>query len=196
MTEETLSFLQVAQRVGSACEHAGFAYLITGSVAGTLQGVIRSTQDIDIVVEMTAWGLAKFVAALGPDFEVDQESLAEAIRTRGSWNVFHLPTMTKIDLFMLTEESFAQASFQRRVSLPLPEGGELKVMAAEDLVLQKLLWFRKGGEVSQQQWRDVVGLLNANPTLDCKHLDAWAKRLGIDGLLTRARLLTPISLKR
>ena len=196
MTDESLSFLQVALRVGSACESAGFAYLVTGSVAGTLQGVIRSTQDIDLVVEMTAWGLPKFVKALGDAFEVDEESLAEAIRTQGSWNVFHLPTMTKIDLFMLTDESFAKSSFQRRLSVPLPEGGELKVMAAEDLVLQKLLWFRKGGEVSEQQWRDVVGLLNANPTLDAAHLDAWAARLGIEALLARARLLTPVSLER
>ena len=196
MTDETLSFLQVAQRVGAACDSAGVAYLVTGSVAGTLQGVIRNTQDIDMVVELTAWRLPKFVEALGPDFDVDQESLAEAVRTIGSWNLFHLATMTKVDLFMLRDELFDQMSFRRRLSVPLPDGAQLKVMAPEDLVLQKLRWFRQGGEVSEQQWRDVVGLLNANPQLDVAHLDQWAKQLGLEALLGKARALTPMTLKR
>ena len=66
-------------------------------------------------------------------------------------------------------------------------GRTLFVKSPEDTVLRKLLWFRQGGETSDRQWRDVQGVMRANPALDAAYLDQWARSLGIDDLLNRAR---------
>ena len=59
--------------------------------------------------------------------------------------------------------------------------------SAEDTVLRKLQWYRTGGEVSDRQWRDVLGVMVANRGgLDQRYLDTWAKRLQVEDLLRRA----------
>jgi hypothetical protein len=48
-------------------------------------------------------------------------------------------------------------------------------------------WYRQGGEVSELQWRDVVGVLKLQVgRLDFQYLRHWAQELGILGLLDRA----------
>jgi hypothetical protein len=65
---------------------------------------------------------------------------------------------------------------------------QLWIKTPEDTVLRKLLWYREGGEVSDKQWRDIVGVLRVGvPELDVAYFDDWALRLGITGLLARAR---------
>lgn len=187
-----LSFLEVARQVVLAIEAAGGACAVTGSVAGIVQGVVRATQDVDLVIELAPWRAAAFIAALGPDFDVDEPSLVEALQQERPWNIFHSPTMTRIDLFPLKDEPLANAAFRRRVSVTLEGGGRLPVLAPEDLVVQKLRWFRVGGEVSENQWRDVVGLLNANPSLDVDWLEHSARMGGVLDLLTRARAEKPL----
>jgi hypothetical protein len=66
--------------------------------------------------------------------------------------------------------------------------GELFVDTAEHTVLGKLEWYRRGGEVSERQWRDVLGVLRVRgDSLDQARLDTWALRLGVVDLLERAR---------
>lgn len=183
-----LTFLEVAVVVGQACDSAGVSYCVTGSVAGAVHGVARMTQDIDIVIELSAWRVDRLVELLGADFEVDAQSLKEAAASGGSWNIFHLPSMTKIDLFMLEEDRFAESGFMRRQRVALPGGASLQVLSVEDLIVRKLKWFRQGGEVSTQQWRDVLGLLNTHPGLDLPYVETWASKLQLAALLERALL--------
>lgn len=61
------------------------------------------------------------------------------------------------------------------------------VSTAEDTLLAKLEGYRLGGEVSDRQWRDVLGILLASPALDQDDLDLWSERLGVGDLLDRAR---------
>ena len=58
---------------------------------------------------------------------------------------------------------------------------------AEDLILSKLEWFRLGGESSDRQWGDVLGVLRVQGSaLDRPYLRRWAKQLGLTDLLDRA----------
>jgi len=89
---------------------------------------------------------------------------------------------------MLREEPFDASEFARRRSVEVRPGRRLFVKSPEDTVLRKLLWYRQGGEVSERQWRDVVEVLRqSRAVLDVAYLDAWAGRLGVEGLLERAR---------
>ena len=90
---------------------------------------------------------------------------------------------------MKKDEPFAEEQKRRRKRhvVDSETGAAIWVTSAEDIVLQKLVWYRKGGEVSDLQWRDVLGVLKANPYLDRGHLDRWAVEVGVADLLARAR---------
>ena len=60
----------------------------------------RSTNDIDFAARLAERHVDPLAARLGPDFVVDAEGLRTAIRQRGSHNMFSLPTVLKIDLFV------------------------------------------------------------------------------------------------
>ena len=65
---------------------------------------------------------------------------------------------------------------------------ELFLDTPEHSLLGKLEWYRRGGEVSDHQWRDVLGIIHAKrERLDRARLDTWAERLGVADLLDRAR---------
>lgn len=182
-----MDVVDVALRVTAALERAGIGYFLGGSLASSLQGEPRSTNDIDLVVDLPPSKVAGLVAALGPDFDVDEEALRRAARERSSWNVFFLPLLTKIDLFVLRQEPFDLAEFERRLPVEVRPGQRLSVKSPEDSVLRKLLWHRDGGSVSERQWRDVVQVLRVSgDALDRGYLDGWARRLGLADQLARA----------
>lgn len=177
---------EVALRVGRALEAAGVEYVLGGSLASSLHGDPRSTNDIDFAVRLVEPQVPALVAALGPDFEVDEPALREAIRTRRSHSLYFLPSVLKIDLFIRGGTPFDDSELSRRT--PLSVGGSVVFVATpEDTILRKLLWFRAGGEVSDRQWRDVLGIFRVcGPRLDRDYLRSWAGPLGIAGPLARA----------
>ena len=182
--------LDVALLVAKALDAIGCDYFVGGSVASSLQGEPRATNDIDFVVAMPAWRVGAFAAELGPDFEVDQETLREALRSSHCANIFYLPLVMKIDLFGLGIAPYDEAEFSRRRRMRVRSTGEeLCVKSPEDTILRKLLWYRLGGEVSSKQWRDVVEVFRVSGAqLDTGYLETWAGRLDLKELLARARV--------
>jgi len=188
MPSEPLGPLEVALAVAEALERLGIAYFLGGSLASSVQGEPRATNDIDFVVDLSEAAVPALAAELGPDFEVDVLALAEAARRRGSWNVFYLPSLMKVDLFLRGAQPFDASEFQRRAPVEVLPGRTLVLKSAEDSILRKLLWFRDGGAVSTTQWRDVVEILRVSgPGLDAAYLGEWAGRLALGDLLARAR---------
>lgn len=180
--------LDVALRVGAALDAIGCPYFVGGSVASSLHGEPRATNDIDFVVAMRPQRVAAFAEKLGPDFEVDADMLRDALVHGSCANIFYLPLVTKIDLFALGSSRYDESEFQRKQKVRIRVSGEeLYVKAPEDTVLRKLLWFQAGGEVSSKQWRDVVEVLRiSGATLDRGYMQRWADELRIDPLLQRA----------
>jgi hypothetical protein len=176
----------VAVRLGRALDAVGVRYLVGGSVASSFAGEPRSTNDIDVLVELAEAQVPALIEALGPDFEVDAESLVDAVRRRRSWSIFYLPLVTKIDLFVKRLDAFDASELDRRHRVELAGGG-LWVASPEDILLRKLAWYREGGETSQQQWRDVLGILSVSgQTLDRAYTAEWARKLGVEDLWARA----------
>lgn len=146
--------LDVALLVAAAIERVGGEYFVGGSIASSLQGEPRATNDVDLVVELPLGKISAFRRALGEDFELDLDMLRNALRTASSANAFHLPSVTKIDFFGRGYDGYDALEFARRRPMVVrPTGESLFVKSPEDTVLRKLLWFRAGGEVSDRQWR-------------------------------------------
>ncbi len=179
--------IDVALRVAAGLEQINVRYALVGSLASSLQGEPRSTNDIDFVSVLSVEQIASFAAALGEEFDIDEVALADSIRAGGSWNIYFLPLMTKIDLFALDSTELRRTQFSR--AMPARIGNRtINVLRPDDTILSKLLWYRDGGGVSDQQWRDVLGVLRVSGAqVDHAYLDEWASRLGIELLLARAR---------
>jgi hypothetical protein len=186
MTDEIRAALDP---VADAFETLGVAYRVGGSVASSALGVARTTLDIDLVADLRAAHVAPLVERLQADYYIDGDMIQDAIRRRGSFNVIHLGTMMKIDVFVLGARPFDRAAFARFISEPLGDDRErsFPLTTPEDIVIHKLDWYRLGGGVSQRQWADVVGVLKLQGNaLDRAHLERWASELGVADLLARA----------
>jgi hypothetical protein len=128
-------------------------------------------------------------AALTPDFHVDPAAMRESVRTGLPSNAIHRATHVKLDPYVRKPEGIHALELERavRVRLTSEPGTEVNVASAEDVALQKLLWYRKGGEVSDRQWRDVMGVLKTlGARLERAYLERWAQELGVGDLLDRA----------
>jgi hypothetical protein len=125
------------------------------------------------------------------DFYVAEELILDAIRRRSSFNVIHLATMFKADIFIPRAETLGNEELNRArpETVQLESGSRsIRFASPEDTILQKLLWFRLGGEISERQWRDVQGVLSIQGTsLDQDYLSRSAQILNVTDLLKRAR---------
>ena len=184
-----MNLSEVLRLVTSRLEQLLIPYMVVGSFASSAYGSIRTTQDADLIVDLPRAKVAALVEMFGKDFYVDWGQAEQAIANNGSFNLIHLGSYFKVDLFVLSDRPFMREEFLRRVSGRLDESGDARVWlaTAEDSILSKLDGYRAGGEVSELQWGDVVGILKVQSgRLDMKYLDHWARELGVLDLLTRA----------
>lgn len=129
------------------------------------------------------------MARLGGEFYADLPSIVTAIQSQGSFNLIHLQTMTKVDVFVRWRDPFGESQFARRQKKSVGQAAPLELFFAspEDTVLAKPEWFRKGGSVSDRQWRDLLGVLKVQAgALDRAYMVHWASHLGVADLLQRA----------
>ncbi|HUP22243.1 MAG TPA: DUF6036 family nucleotidyltransferase [Thermoanaerobaculia bacterium] len=184
--------LTVIARVAALLERLHVPYAVVGSLASSLHGIPRSTQDADVLAAIEERHVAPLVASLARDFYVDEERARQAVADGQSFNVIHLATMFKVDLFVPAEDRFAASELERRerVELELSDQRVVEVWfaSAEDALLHKLYWYRLGGESSDRQWSDVLGVMRVQRgSLDLEYLDRWARELEVADLLERAR---------
>jgi hypothetical protein len=164
----------------------GVRHYIGGSLASSAHGVPRASIDADVVAELLPVHAEPLLARLRGPYYLPEDQVRRAIADRTSFNVIHLETMVKVDVFVSRDRPFDRRALDRAQPTPLEGGGTIPVSSAEDTVLAKLDWYRRGGEVSERQWTDVRGLLAAGGHLDADYLSRGARELGIADLLRRA----------
>jgi hypothetical protein len=182
--------LAVAGLLASILDRLYIAYAIGGAVASTLLGEPRATHDLDVVAAVGPATIEPLLAALEDSgFYVPRSAALNAVAAKRSFSVVHQDTSMKVDIFVAGRTPLDEEELQRRqpVTVSADASRTLYVAAPEDLVLQKLLWYREGGNVSDRQWCDVLGVLKVQQhRLDRVLMRRWAARLGIDDLLERA----------
>jgi hypothetical protein len=181
--------LAVTLLVIDAFEQLEVPYLIGGSLASAMYGTARSTLDADLVADLRAEQMHSLIDLLKNGFYIDQDMILDAIAHQSSFNLIHLRTMFKVDIFISKRRSFDQMQLQRRKLFVVANEPERKayVSTAEDIILSKLEWYRLGNETSDQQWRDILGVLKVQAgRLDLDYLRQWAGELHVADLLQRA----------
>lgn len=168
-----------------ALDQADIPHMLTGSFASSVHGTIRSTADVDLVVEIDEAGFTRLMEVLVPErYYVPIDSARAAVRQEGTFNVIDLETGWKVDLIVRRSRPFSRSEFGRRQPATVA-GVDVFVTSAEDTILAKLEWALLGG--SARQIEDVVGVLRIRTGLDDAYLDEWAPQLGVAELLARAR---------
>jgi hypothetical protein len=186
---QPLSPIQLASIVAAILDDLDIPYVVGGAVASTILGEPRSTEDLDVVADITLDRVPALIARLKPDFYVPDGLVEQAVRRRTSFNVIHQPSVRKVDIFVMKGDDLGCEEMARRRLLRISDEPvvDLWVATPEDTVLQKLLWYRKGGEVSDRQWRDVLGVLKVQgDRLDLAYLRRWVAALHLEDLWQRA----------
>lgn len=181
--------IEVTLLVTTVLENIGIPYVIGGSLASTLHGMIRTTQDSDIITEMRLEHIQPFITSLQNDFFIDEEMIVDAIQRNSSFNILHSETMFKVDIFIPRPRPFQQSQLARaeRQAFELETTLSANFASAEDTILSKLEWYRMGNETSERQWRDILGILKTRAgDLDLEYLKKWATDLNVADLLERA----------
>ena len=187
---KNIDLLAALTPVIGVLEELGVSYYIGGSVASSVHGVARTTLAVDVVCDLRAAHVARFVEALESAYYVDIGMIRDAVARRACFNVIHLESMIKVDLFVSKTRGFDRTAMQRKSREVLDDAEPSFapfIASAEDTILSKIEWYRMGGGVSDRQWRDAVGVMQVRErNLDMAYLRDAAREIGIADLLRRA----------
>ena len=156
--------------------------MVTGSVASSMQGEPRLTHDIDMVVAIEESKSRQLTEAFAlPDFYLDGDSIIDAIKNHGMFNLINSKTSDKVDFWILTNEPFDQSRFSRRITEEFM-GVRIKVSSPEDTILAKLRWAKLSGG-SEKQFIDALRVYEVQfGQLDVKYLQDWVTKLKVQSL--------------
>lgn len=181
--------LLVTLRIAEVLDDLEVRWFLGGSLASSIHGIPRATLDADIVADLRAPLVSAFLRALGKDWYREEQSVRDAIRNRSCFNLIHLGSAMKVDIFVPKLRRFEGGQFSRALRIPVAEGSTIKipVCSAEDIVLAKLEWYRAGGELSDRQWGDILSVLRVNAkNLDFEGMRERAIELAVSDLLASA----------
>ncbi len=179
-----LTELDLAIDVGKHLDGVGVIWCIGGSVASSLLGIPRTTLEVDLVADLRMAHVKPLCERLVPDYYVDEDTCRWAVTTRRSFNAIHQGTMIKIDIFCAKDDVLSRSELDRRLVLDIA-GSRVPVCTAEDIILQKLLWYVEAGG-SERQWADALGVVKTRgPQLDRVYLEHHATQVGLSELLAR-----------
>jgi hypothetical protein len=166
--------LQALKQIGVNCR-------VVGSMASSELGQSRTTWDADVVAALELRHVQPLIAALGTAFYADEELIREGIQNGSSFNLIHLETALKVDVFMPKNREYDRVAMMRFN----PNSPDF--MTAEDVLLGKLEWYRSTDETSERQWTDVIGILQVQAEkFDLEYARRWAQEIGVLDLLERA----------
>ena len=177
--------LAVAIDTGARLDAVGVPWVTGGSLASSVHGEPRSTMDVDMVIGLRVRDVRKLAAALHGDYYVDEDAMRAAVQAADGFNAIHLASAIKVDFFVAGDDPFEAERLASRLRVETP-AGVLFVDTAEHTLLRKLEWYRRGGETSERQWRDVQAIARIQgDRLDREELRRWSTRLGVTDLVER-----------
>ncbi len=190
--------IRITHLVAEIFDKLNIPYMVGGSLASSVHGIPRATQNLDIVADIQSVQVESLVKAFESEFYIDADMIQDAIKYSSSFNIIYLETMFKVDIFVLKNDLASQDEMNRRQPYQDSEDSQLAffVSSAEDIIIQKLHWFQLGGRTSERQWNDILGVFQVQKeTLDYSYLQKGAKIKGVGELLEQAIKETGIIIK-
>ena len=180
---------EAALRVLEVLDDIRVPAFVGDSLASTVFGTPRSTIDADLIAHLRPVHVNPFIEQLGTDFYMDEHAIRSAIDSQGCFNVIHLESMMKVDVFTAKDRAFDQNQLTRIVRKNIHPDSDITIpfSSPEDVIFAKLEWYRLVNEMSDRQWLGVIGIIKIMiRNLDFDYLKSWAKQLDISDLLEKA----------
>lgn len=176
-------------RVTTALEMHGVPYMLTGSLASSMYGIPRATNDIDIVIAPTREQLLSLVQLFQRvGLTVAPESAVAALKNKTQFNVIDFARGLKVDLIIRKTRDFSVIEFDRRETHEV-EGMRLTIATPEDVLIAKLEWSKMGD--SDRQIVDAAGIIKMQgKTLDVDYIERWIDSLQLQSQWNAARKRT------
>lgn len=141
----------------------GLPYMITGAVAAIIYGEPRLTHDVDVVLALDAADAARIPAAFPSHlfYTPPRETIeAESARARlGHFNILHLETGMKADIYLAGDDPLHRWAFPRRLHETFGDD-VIWVAPIEYVIVRKLEYFRDGG--AERHLRDIGQMLRVS----------------------------------
>lgn len=170
---------ELFHRLIAELERLQVRYLITGSMATSVHGAPRLTNDIDVVIDLPAERVDDFCAAFPePEYYCPKQAVVQAVRDRFAFNILHPSSGLKVDIFVAANDEFDRSRLERAVRLRGGPDFDAWFASPEDVILKKLAYYQEGE--SEKHVRDILGVLKLQgDKLDRHYIEEWAARLGL-----------------
>lgn len=165
-----MDLVSLLKLVVNKLENLKIPYILTGGLAVSFWGLPRTTHDIDIIIELQKKDKDKIVNIFKRDFYISEGAVDQAIKKKFTFNIIHFKAGLKIDFWIPKKDSFKILEFKRRQKKKI-FGKEIYIISAEDLILEKLLWFKESQ--SNHHLQDIEGILKISK-IDQNYLKNWA----------------------
>jgi hypothetical protein len=170
--------IDVVRDISRKFEQAGFAYMLTGSMAMNYYAQPRMTRDIDVVVALQPKDIETIMRLFSPEYYVAREAVSESVAHASIFNLIHQESVIKVDCIVRKPTAYRLAEFERRQRIEILDFTTF-IASKEDLIISKLDWAKDSH--SETQLRDVKNLLATG--YDAAYLERWTRELGLDTLL-------------
>lgn len=154
-------------------------YLLTGGLAVSYWGLSRTTHDIDIIIEAEKEDKDKIINIFKKDFYISKEAVELAIDQRFTFNIIHSKTGLKIDFWLTKKDPHKILEFKRGLNKKI-FGKQISIITPEDLILEKLLWYKDGG--SSRHLEDIKGILQISKP-DLTYIRDWTEKQSTSEIL-------------
>lgn len=182
---------QLLKDITSLLANASIPYMVTGSLSVILYGRPRASHDIDFIIEAEEKDIDNiiqvFLSLPHNEFIVQSSLIEDAVMHKSMFNVLHLPTMLKLDFFLLKNEEFDKSRFKRRKTIVL-FGQSMIFASPEDTILIKLLWY-KDSKIEKHLIDAAFVYQVQEEDLDKTYLKKWAKKHKTVGILKELVLI-------
>ncbi|MGV3617313.1 MAG: hypothetical protein ACO1SV_18455 [Fimbriimonas sp.] len=186
-----MTVLEIVSDVVKRFEALGLRYALGGSLASSIWGQMRQTNDADIVLRLPRSFAPALKEAFASPYLISGSEIEAALESTEEFRtvqVLHMDEAFKIDLFLLRDGEFEATELDRARIVTVAPGIAIRVYAPENIVIAKLRWYKVGNRVSDRQWNDIVQVLEVQRgQLDEAYLDQWASHFGVRDLLEQAR---------
>jgi len=185
---ETDDLVEALGPVVAAFNNLKIPHYIGGSIASSYHGATRSTMDVDLVCEMHETQVVEFLAKIDDRFYVSESAVRQAVLRKSCFNLIHLPSSFKVDVFVSRQRAFDNDCMRRANVATLGDSRtiEVPIATAEDAIISKLEWYRLTNETSERQWDDVSRLIRLlGDSADFEYLRQAAESVGVTDLMDR-----------
>ena len=185
---ESPGLIEALEPVARVLQAMEIKFYVGGSVASSFHGASRSTMDVDLVADLKTNHVDHFVSQLQNEYYASKVAVHDAIARHSCFNLIHLASSFKVDIFILKGRPFDINSMNRAKAgkIDLERDFEFPIASAEDTILSKLEWYRLGNEMSERQWNDVTRVMKVlGDQADLEYLIQNAAELNVSDMLQK-----------